>query len=112
MAILRFAVCLLVCGCYDLSWDPASQNSAPQVRILAPEAGRMVRTPVAFLATADDVEDGDLGEGIVWRSGDTVLGVGSRIQANLAPGIHRVIASVSDTSGASGADEIDIVVEE
>ena len=91
-----------------------AQNLAPVVTITAPAPNTTVDlgTPVAFSATAVDAESGDLGPRIVWTSDrDGVLGGGAAITAAaLSPGIHTIVARVTDAGGRTGEARITLAV--
>jgi hypothetical protein len=91
----------------------AVHGHAPVVTITAPPTGTEVSatTPITLEATAMDVEDGDLAGGIVWTSDrDGPLGAGARLTTALGEGTHRVTAAVTDADGATGSDDVIVVV--
>ena len=89
-------------------------NTDPVVAIESPPDGDVVlaRVAVSFQGSGTDAEDGLLtGGALQWTSDlEGILGTGASIAYTLAPGLHRVTASVTDSSGASDAAEITINV--
>jgi hypothetical protein len=68
-------------------------------------------TPLDFAGTANDIEDLDLTAGLSWSSNiDGSLGSGGDAVATLSLGDHVVTASVVDSEGATGEDEINVTV--
>jgi hypothetical protein len=90
------------------------RGQAPTVTIGAPTAGQVVfaGVPVTLAASAIDLEDGNLGSRIGWRSSlDGPLGTGARLTVNtLRPGVHVLTASVTDSDGGTSADEVQLRV--
>jgi hypothetical protein len=68
--------------------------------------------PVAFAASADDAEEGDLSASVVWRSSqDGVLGEGAAFtRTSLSCGVHAITASVTDLFGGRDEDVRMVVV--
>lgn len=94
-----------------ISIDPV--NETPQVTITSPSDGATFAPGAAtfFTATASDAEDGDLSAGITWSSSLLgTLGTGSSYAAILPDGSHTITASVTDSDGASAADQVIITV--
>ena len=89
-------------------------NSAPTVSISNPASGAsfVSGTPVTFAGSANDQEDGDLAESIVWStSAGAVLGRGSQIVVpSLSPGTYIVTATVTDSGLATSAASVSITV--
>ena len=77
-------------------------NSAPIIAITDPPGPAVVveGTALSFIATATDVEDGDLSPAVSWSSDlDGPLGTGATISSVLSAGQHSVTASVQDSGG-------------
>ncbi len=92
---------------------PISQNAPPDVSISSPGDGATFDSGVTinFSGTADDAEDGDLTDNMVWTSDiDGQIGTGGSFSTTLSDGIHAITASVTDSSGASGSDSVNITV--
>lgn len=88
-------------------------NTPPSVSISNPTDGTSIQigTALNFVASATDIEDGDLTTSISWDSDiDGNLGFGGSISALLSFGTHRVTASASDIEGLNGIDEVTINV--
>ncbi len=64
--------------------------------------------PVTLTATASD-PDGTV-QSIVWQLGQTSLGSGATIQANLPDGANDVVVTVTDNSGLTATDTVRITV--
>ncbi len=85
----------------------------PNVTISSPVdgSGATVGTNVAFAGTAIDSEDGDLTASLAWASDiDGALGVGGSLLTALTEGVHRITASITDTDGQAGSDEVMVLV--
>jgi hypothetical protein len=86
----------------------------PEVTILEPADGLTVNvgTPVAFVGEALDAEDGDLAGGLAWSSSlDQGIGGGAGFStATSSVGTHTITASVTDSAGRTGSDEVTVVV--
>ncbi len=86
----------------------------PQVTIVAPAGGAVVFTndlPLTLRAQAHDVEDGDLGARVTWRSDrDGALATGAEIAATLGIGTHTVTARATDDDGLTGEATITVRV--
>jgi hypothetical protein len=90
-------------------------NAAPTVTILAPADGLNVGPDeeVDFSAAAADLEDGDLGEELVWFSSlQGEIGTGPALSCVLQPGTHRITAAVTDRVGRVAHDSVTVVVDE
>ncbi len=76
-------------------------NTPPTLAIIAPVPGTLVAPgdSVALSATANDLEDGDLGAATAWRSDlDGPLGTGGSVTVTtLRSATHTITATVSDT---------------
>ena len=87
----------------------AAANSAPSVRISAPENGTTFVQGglIMFSGSATDQEDGNLSHRLVWTSSlDGPLGKGSSLSMTLSAGTHTVEAAASDSGGLSGSSRI------
>ncbi|MCP4389991.1 MAG: LamG domain-containing protein, partial [Gammaproteobacteria bacterium] len=85
----------------------------PAVTISQPTAGSVFTAgdTIMFSASANDIEDGDLSSGLQWTSDlDGHLGTGSSISAILSVGDHLVGASVTDSSGLTGSNAVNLSV--
>ena len=91
-----------------------SGNSAPGVVIAGPPDGTTVTMgeAVAFEASADDSEDGDLSAAIAWSSSLTgPLGSGASLAlTDLPVGTHLVTATVTDSGGLSASATVTVTV--
>jgi len=89
-------------------------NRRPRVSITSPADGDTfeTETSISFEGTATDAEDGDLTGSLVWDSSiNGSIEIGASFQNNaLSDGIHTITASVTDSGGASGSDQITITV--
>ncbi len=117
---LSSGVHLITASVTDSNGVPASDaitltvNASPAVTITAPADGTVVATgdSVTFTASAIDPEDGDLGPNLTWTSDlDGVIGSGGSFSTTaLTAGTHLITASVTDSSGAPGADAFTVIV--
>src|SRR5438128_1244857 len=87
--------------------------AAPTVTILNPADGAVffLGDQVTLQATATEPTDGDLSALVGWTSslqGD--LGAGSLVTTTLAAGIHTLVASVTDSAGATGRASVAVTV--
>jgi hypothetical protein len=88
-------------------------NLPPNVTITSPANGSGFDegTDITFQATATDIEDGDLTSGVTWTSDqDGPLGTGGSIATTLSVNTHTITASVTDSGGNSGDDQIAVTV--
>jgi hypothetical protein len=89
-------------------------NGVPIVAITAPPDGASVALgdPVTLTGTATDPEDGDLSASLSWMSDrDGALGTGPSVtRADLSLGLHVITASVTDSGGIAGSDQIELTV--
>ena len=89
-------------------------NAAPIVTVSAPADGSnsMETELVSFSAAANDAEDGDLSASLTWTSDlDGSIGSGAAFgSTSLSVGTHLITASVTDSQGAPGSDQISITV--
>lgn len=79
-----------------------NRNHAPVINLLTPATSVYVleQTPLVLSASAQDQEDGDLGQAIEWRStAQQLLGTGEQLTLTLPQGRHEIIASVQDSMG-------------
>lgn len=91
---------LAVCaGCYDLAYDPSSQNVPPELTVVQPEQGGTYDVEVVLKAAAIDAEDGDISANVVWTEGAQILGRGSEVPRTFEVGAHTIKAAVSDADG-------------
>ncbi|MEE9608500.1 MAG: hypothetical protein V3U03_12235, partial [Myxococcota bacterium] len=85
-------------------------NTAPSATITAPPDGTSANQgdPVTFMGTATDTEDGDLSANLSWVSDrDGALGTGASVtRSDLSVGAHTITASVTDSGGRRGSDQI------
>lgn len=97
---------------FRLEVPPA--NTAPVVSIASPADGAIVSvsSPVSFAGSANDAEDGDISNHLVWRSSKVVdpLGVGGSVSASLPGGRQTITASVTDEGGSTSTASIQLVV--
>jgi hypothetical protein len=86
----------------------------PVVTITGPPDGSSFTQCDAFgfAGTAVDAEDGDLAASLLWTSSlDGVIGTGGSVPVlGLSAGSHEITASVADSDGLAGTDEISITV--
>ncbi|MDQ8203588.1 PQQ-dependent sugar dehydrogenase [Pelagicoccus sp. SDUM812003] len=91
-----------------------ASNQAPVVGITSPlnETSYEEGSLITFEGAANDLEDGDLAEEIVWSSDlDGALGRGATIAVDsLRYGTHEITASVSDSGGNLGEESITVYV--
>jgi uncharacterized protein YjiK len=91
-----------------------SNNLSPTVSISAPADGSSFNfgDPVTFTGTGSDVEDGDLTNSLSWSSDlDGSLGTGGSVStSSLSIGTHTITASVTDSGGLEGTDQITVTV--
>lgn len=87
-------------------------NSTPQVKIASPDNGSMATagSVITLIATANDAEDGDVSEAVVWTSDlDGPLGEGTPT-VNLSVGTHLLTAIAVDSGGAVGSDSVSVQI--
>ncbi|PSW03729.1 metallophosphoesterase [Photobacterium lipolyticum] len=89
-------------------------NSTPTVSITEPADNTTfpVGDPVTFASTASDSEDGDLTGSLAWSSSrDGGIGTGGSFSiSTLSQGTHTITASVTDSGGLAGTDQITVTV--
>ncbi len=96
------------------SLPPPAGNQAPSVTITAPADGSSFAegASIGFAGTATDAEDGDLTAGLTWTSDlDGAIGSGGSFSAVLSVGTHAITASVTDSGGLGGSDQITVTVD-
>jgi beta-lactam-binding protein with PASTA domain len=97
----------------DLVVSSGPANTAPGVTITTPADGTSIveGTQLDLGATATDAEDGDLTSAITWSSSeDGALGGGGVVSVSVSVGVHIITASVTDTGGLVGSDQITVTV--
>ncbi|MCW9018136.1 MAG: Ig-like domain-containing protein, partial [Kangiellaceae bacterium] len=90
-------------------------NSAPNLDITSPSSGANFSDgqEIAFTATADDNEDGNLSQNVQWSSNlDGALGTGAELTAVLSAGSHTITATVTDSGGEETSQSISVSVNE
>ncbi|MDX1301628.1 metallophosphoesterase family protein [Photobacterium sp.] len=91
-------------------------NTIPTVSIMEPvdNSNFAVGDTVIFTTTADDAEDGDLSENVVWTSDlDGAIGAGALLSiSNLSRGAHAITASVTDSGAITVTDQITVTIGE
>lgn len=96
-------------GCGD-----GTGNTPPSVTITAPSNGSSFDQgdSVTFTGNAVDPEDGNISNNLNWASDlDGDLGTGASITlSDLSVGTHTISATVSDSGGLSGSDQIGITI--
>jgi hypothetical protein len=89
-------------------------DARPIVTIASPSNNLTVKagTPIAFVASATDLEDGNLSARLTWTSSkEGVLGTGASLTRALkTKGTHVITASVTDSAGAVGQAQLQIRV--
>ncbi len=89
-------------------------NTAPAVTISSPADGSssIETDPVSFIGSASDAQDGDLTASLSWTSDlDGAIGSGGSFAlTTLSIGTHVITASVTDSHGAPGSDNVTITV--
>ena len=100
---------------YEFSLPLLGGNILPTVTISEPAGGSRISegTPVTFTGTATDAEDGDLTAALQWTSNqDGPIGSGgSFATSTLSVGTHTITASVDDSGGLQGSDQVTVTVE-
>ena len=96
----------------DLPLTPP--NQPPVVTITAPPDGSTFNQGdnINFTGTANDPEDGTISANIQWSSDlDGALGSGASINVStLSLGVHTITASVTDSGGLPGQDQINVTI--
>ena len=89
-------------------------NTAPTVTISAPADGSSFGegTSISFSGSASDAEDGSLTGSLSWSSNlDGAIGSGGSFSAVLSVGTHTITASVTDSGGLGGSDQVTVTVD-
>ena len=87
-------------------------NFAPTVAIGLPADGAEFANTFSILfdGTATD-EDGDLTSGLAWTSNlDGAIGAGGSFTSTLSAGAHTIATAVTDSTGKTGSDQIELTV--
>jgi hypothetical protein len=88
-------------------------NAVPVVSITTPVNGATTTAgaSVSFAGSAADAEDGTLSGSMRWVSSlDGQIGTGASFSRTLSAGTHVITASATDSSGASGSNQVQIGV--
>ena len=92
----------------------AVANTAPTVTITSPADGSSFNSgdSVSFAGTANDTEDGDISANLSWSSSiDGNIGSGASFStSSLSVGTHTITASVTDSGGLQGSDDISVTI--
>ena len=95
--------------------ETAPINTPPTIVIIDPSGPTSISEGdnIAFSATANDTEDGDISAAVSWQSDlDGFLGIGASININsLTVGVHTISASINDSEAASAMDTITVTVD-
>ncbi len=94
-------------------YSAVPSNAAPSVSIASPGASATATesTPLTFSGTATDPEDGTLSASLVWTSSLVgPIGTGNNFSRTLPPGVHTIIASVTDSGGRSTSASVNVTV--
>jgi subtilisin family serine protease len=88
-------------------------NQSPAATITDPDNGAQINcnTSVNFTGTATDPEDGDISSRLLWTDNGDALSSGASFSKTYAcseAGNHSIVASVTDSGGASDSDTITI----
>ncbi|GJL65811.1 MAG: hypothetical protein NPIRA05_07820 [Nitrospirales bacterium] len=87
--------------------------SNPTVTITSPTDGAFISagSPVTFVGTAADAQDGNITSNLIWRSDkDGQLGTGGSVSTALSVGTHRITASITDSDGGTATQTISITL--
>lgn len=88
-------------------------NELPYLALLAPADDSIFQQgdTVGLAASANDPEDGDLGDLIQWSSDlEGSIGNGTQINSILVVGEHRITASITDRDGATNTRTITVII--
>jgi len=86
-------------------------NNAPTLEILTTPVTIFEGISLTLLATANDVEDGNLTAAIAWNSNlDGALGSGGSVASQLSIGVHTLTATVSDSLGKNDSASVVVTV--
>ncbi len=89
----------------------APPNDFPVVTITNPATGASQASPILFIGTATDTEDGNIAANIVWTSSlDGTLGTGASINPSLSVGTHTITATITDSADQVDTDSISVTV--
>jgi hypothetical protein len=101
---------------FDQTIVSALVNTAPTVAITSPIDGSTVDQGVSvdLVATATDLEHGDLTAGVAWTSDvDGALGTGGLVSVTtLSVGTHLLTATSTDPLSVTGTDQVSLTVPE
>ncbi len=93
----------------------AIQQNTPTVSIITPSNGSIhaLGTKITFVATASDIEDGDLSLVVNWVSNldGQLANIGSFTTSNLSDGVHTISAEATDSDGNRGSDLISLTIQ-
>lgn len=91
---------------------PPPENVAPTISIDDPANGAEFyeSNEITFNAFADDTDDGDLSDFIVWEDNGTPLGTGATLTETLDVGTHLITATVTDSGDLSASAQVTITV--
>lgn len=106
---------LTACG-DDAPTEPVGP-AAPTAVITSPASGFTVDegTPVRFVGSATDPQDGTLGDAaLAWSSSiDGALGTGSPLEvASPSVGVHTITLTATDSDGNTGAASVSVLIDE
>lgn len=90
-------------------------NNAPSLNITSPSSGASFSDgqEITFSATADDNEDGNISQNVLWSSNlDGSLGTGAELSSILSVGSHTITATVRDSGGEETTQTITVSVNE
>jgi len=89
-------------------------NTAPTVTISSPANGSSFTegSSVSFSGSATDTEDGNISSNLSWSSNlEGVIGSGGAFATStLSVGTHSITASVTDSGGLSGNDQVTVTI--
>jgi PKD repeat protein len=108
LALATVCLSIFSCDCSGVT------NTAPDVRIDSPRDGEVLRGagPFLLVGVVSDAEESLAPAQIAWASDrQGALGNGAVLSAVLAPGLHRLRLTATDTQGAIGRAELSVTVE-
>lgn len=89
-------------------------NTAPVVAITSPFDGSSFASgaSISFVGTANDSEEGDLGDTLEWTSDSevSIIGTGRSFNATFSDGTHVITATATDVDSLNGSDSVTIIV--
>ncbi len=98
----------------NIRLNATPSNTPPVVTVTSPANGSTFASgsPIAFAASANDDNDGNLSAGLSWSSSlDGPIGTGASFSTSaLTVGTHTITASVTDSGSAAGSDSITVTV--